>query len=69
LIGINPGRKTSGSRSFLQAEQQVLGRLGILEKNGNTYFCKEHGWKFNEERIEVFLKHYYSIYDIEELAA
>ena len=52
LIGVNPGRKTTGSRSFLQAEQQLLGRLGILIKNGNTYFNKDHGWQFNEERIE-----------------
>lgn len=69
LIGVNPGRKTTGSRSFLQAEQQLLGRLGILIRNGNTYFNKDHGWQFNEERIESFLHHYYSIYDAEQIAA
>ena len=69
FIGINPGRMTSGSRLFLQSEQQVLGRLGILEKNKNTYFFKNHGWKFNDQKIEEYLDHFYKVYDSKEVAA
>ena len=60
---------TSGSRLFLQSEQQVLGRLGILEKNKNTYFFKNHGWKFNDQKIEEYLDHFYKVYDSKEVAA
>jgi hypothetical protein len=69
FIGLNPGRKTTGSRKFLQSEQQILGRLGILEKNKNTYFFKNHGWKFDEQKIEDYLDHYYNVYDSIDMAA
>jgi len=62
IIGINPGRKVSGSRNFLQSEQQVLGRLNILEKDNNQYYFKNVGFKFNEKKIEEYLNVYYEIY-------
>ena len=63
LIGLNIGRRVSGVRKFLAAEQQLMGRLGIIEKEKNSYYFKNEGYKFNDELIERYLENYYQNYE------
>ena len=62
-IGLNPGRASSNSRKFLQAETQLLGQFDVVEKNGRQYFHPECGFKFNENRINYLRDIYYSHYN------
>ena len=61
-IGLNPGRASSQSRPFLQAETQLLGRFNIIEKKGSKYFHPKIGFKFNENRINYLRRIFYSHY-------
>lgn len=69
LIGVNPGRSSTGSRNFLQSEQQVLGKLGILRMTNNTYYQAKVGWEFDDEKITDYLENYYKYYERIDIAA
>ena len=61
-IGSNIARKSTGNRNFLQSEQQIMGRIGILEMNGTKYRHSNIGYKFNDKRIGKLVKNYYKNY-------
>ncbi|CEP43682.1 hypothetical protein [Paraclostridium sordellii] len=51
----NPNRSQSSTRDFLESEQQLWGKLGILNKKGISYFVKGKGYNFNWDRITSLL--------------
>ena len=59
----NPNRKQNETdeekpttkRKFLDSEQQLWGKLGILEKEGISYFIEGKGYNFNWSRITSLL--------------
>ena len=63
-IGFNPGRKSTGTRNFLQSEQQILGRAGILIKPGNStsYYHRGLGWVIDEEILDLYTSNFYANY-------
>ena len=51
----NTSRTQTATREFLDSEQQLWGKLGILEKKGNSYFIVGKGYNFNWSRITSIL--------------
>lgn len=47
--------KQTTKRKFLESEQQLWGKLGILEKKGRSYFIEGKGYNFNWSRITSLL--------------
>ena len=61
-VAKNTARKSSGSRKYLQAEKQLWGRFGLIQKNGNTYFNRNIGYVFENKRIDELVEKYYLNY-------
>ncbi len=51
----NPNRTQTSTREFLDSEQQLWGKLGILNKKGRSYFVEGKGYDFNWSRITSLL--------------
>lgn len=51
----NLNRSQSATREFLDSEQQLWGKLGILNKEGRSYFVQGKGYNFNWARITSLL--------------
>ena len=68
-IGLNPERKSSGGRKFLQSAQQILGRFRLLKKHGRTYYKSSLGWEFDEGLIDQYITDYYRYYIEQDVAA